>query len=249
MFLRIIKISGYFLLVIFVITTLSFTVNRSKNVTCRDIQIKFVENEVIKISTDEIIRLVKSSDAQLLGKKINEIHTEKIERSIESHEAILNAEVYTIVAKDSTAYKGIVAVKVKHREPVVRIMSSSGSYFLDKYAGKIPVSSNYTANVYVATGHFTEKYAKEKLLPLILFIEKDEFWNAQIEQIHIENDGNVLITPLIGNHIIELGKVDDYELKLRNMKAFYKQVFANNNWNKYKLVSLKYRNQIVAKKR
>ncbi len=33
------------------------------------------------------------------------------------------------------------------------------------------------------------------------------------------------------------------------MKAFYTQVLANNNWHKYEKVSLKFKNQVIAKKR
>ncbi|WP_346861594.1 hypothetical protein [uncultured Draconibacterium sp.] len=77
----------------------------------------------------------------------------------------------------------------------------------------------------------------------------DEFWDAQIEQVHVEKNGEVVLTPLVGDHIIELGKLDNYEEKLRNMKAFYKQVLADNNWNKYKTVSVKYKNQVIAKRR
>ncbi len=153
------------------------------------------------------------------------------------------------MTKDSSSYKGVLVVKVKHREPVVRVMSNTGSYYLDEFGGKIPISANYTANVLATTGFFPEKYATEKLLPFILFIENDEFWQAQIEQVHIEKNGEVLLIPLIGEHIIEFGKLDDYQRKLQKMKAFYEQVLAKNNWNKYKTVSLKYNNQVIAKRR
>jgi len=87
------------------------------------------------------------------------------------------------------------------------------------------------------------------LLPFILFIKNNEFWKAQIEQVHIEKNGDVTLVPLVGDHLIEFGKLDNYQAKLRNMKAFYSQVLAKNNWNKYKTLSLKYNNQIVAKRR
>ena len=48
-----------------------------------------------------------------------------------------------------------------------------------------------------------------------------------------------LLTPLVGDHLIELGTLENYPEKLRNMKAFYKQVMANNNWNKYEIGEFK----------
>lgn len=249
MFRKLLKLSGLLLLVAFLIITLAFTSHESKNITCRNIEVDFRTNDIIKLSQDEIIRLVKSVDDQLLGKKLEQINTEIIEKEVEKHQAILNAEVFKVLAKDSTSYKGILTVKIKHRLPVVRVMSSSGNYYLDKFGGKIPISTKYTANVLVATGTFNEQFAKEELLPFILFLENNEFWNAQIEQVQIERNGDVILIPLVGDQIIELGSLKNYQGKLRNMKAFYTQVLAKNNWDKYKSVSLKYKDQVIAKKR
>ena len=246
---KLLKLTGYLVLVVFIIVTLAFTSNESKNITCRSIEVEFRNEEVIKINKEEIIRLVKSADNHLLGKRLFQVNAEFIEKEVEKHQAIFKAEVYKVVAKDSTSYKGILAVEVKHREPVVRIMSADGSYYLDENGVKIPISANYSADVLVTTGHFSEQFAKARLLPFILFIESDEFWKAQIEQVHVEKNGDIILVPLVGDHLIELGKLDNYYEKLRNMKAFYGQVLANNNWNKYKSVSLKYNNQVIAKKR
>jgi cell division protein FtsQ len=246
---KILKLLGLIALVLFVIVTLAFTSKETKNVTCRNIEITFSQNELIKLDENEITRLVKSADKQLIGKNLRLINAELIEKEVEKHQAILSAEVFKVLAKDSTSYAGILGVKVKHREPAVRIISSSGNYYLDNNKVKVPVSANYTANVLVATGYFSEQFAKEQLLPFVLDLEKDGFWKAQAKQLHVEQDGNVIITPLVGDHLIELGTLDDYPEKLRNMKAFYKQVMANNKWNKYQTVSLKYKNQIIAKKK
>lgn len=180
---------------------------------------------------------------------MKEINADLIEQEVEKSKAILNAEVYKVIAKDSTSYKGILAVKVKHRESVVRIMSSEGSYFLDKYGSSIPVSPVYAANVPVVTGYFAKDFAVSQILPFVLFLDKDDFWKAQIEQIHVEKGGNVWLTPLVGDQRIELGSFDNFEKKLQNLHAFYVQVLAKNNWDKYQSVSVKYKDQVIAKKR
>ena len=246
---KLLKLAGYLGLVVFFIITLAFTSNESKNVPCRSVEIEFDNDELIKLSKAEINRIVESADKDISGKKLEDINTEVIEHTVEKNPAVLKAEVFKVVAKDTTSYKGIITVRVKHRRPVVRVMSEKGSYYLDKFGDKIPISSSYTANVLVATGYFTEKYAKEQLLPFVLFIENDAFWKAQVKQLHVEKNSDVVLTPLVGDQIIELGKLDNFRVKLRNMRAFYNQVLAQNNWNKYDKINLKYKNQVVAKKR
>lgn len=246
---KLLKLAGYLGVLVFFIITLAFTSHESKNVPCRSIEIEFGNDELIKLSKAEITRMVKSADKNITGEKLEDINAEVIEKAVEKNPAVLKAEVYKVVAKDTTSYKGIVTVRVKHRRPVVRVMSEEGSYYLDKFGDKIPISTSYTANVLVATGYFSEKYAREQLLPFVLFVENSEFWKAQIEQVYVEKNGDVILTPLVGDQIIELGKLDNFKEKLRNMRAFYNQVLARNNWNKYDKISLKYKNQVVAKKR
>ncbi len=249
MWRKIFNFTGLLVMIIFLIITLAFTSHESRNIVCRNIEVDFKPDDIIKINNSEILKLVKAADDSIVGKTLDKINAEAIEKEVEKHKAILKAEVYKVLVKDSTSYKGILTVKVKHRKPVIRIVSENGNYYLDKQGRKIPVSNQYTANVLAATGKISENFAVNELLPFVLYIKDDEFWEAQIEQIHVENNGDVLLIPLVGDQIIELGKLDDYELKLRNMRAFYDQVLAENNWDKYKSVSLKYSNQVVAKKR
>ncbi|HKJ78184.1 MAG TPA: hypothetical protein VKA10_01560 [Prolixibacteraceae bacterium] len=246
---NIFKMTGLFALVAFILATLAFTSKEGKDVVCRSIEIKIEPNDVIKLNEKEITRLAQMADEQLMGKNLRMINAELIEREVEKHKAILKAEVYKVVVKDTNSYAGILGVKVKHREPAVRIISTSGNFYLDKEGVRIPVSANYAANVLVATGYFSEQFAREELLPFVLHLSKNEFWNAQAKQVHVEKDGNIIITPLVGSHLVELGTLENYPQKLRNMQQFYKQVMANNNWNKYEKISLKYKNQVIAKKR
>ena len=81
------------------------------------------------------------------------------------------------------------------------------------------------------------------------FVNKNEFWRAQIEQVFIQANGQLLLLPQVGDYLIEFGTPDDYELKFRNLKAVYQQGFKNLGWNKYKAISVKYRNQIVCTKK
>lgn len=248
MFQKLLKIAGILILVAFIVVTLAFTSGESKDIVCNDIEVSFNNSDVIHINKNEILKKVRAADAKILNKTLDKINSDVIEKEVEKLQAIRKAEVYKLIKKDTSSFRGVLVVKVKHREPVVRIISDNGSYFLDKDGSRIPVSSSYTANVLVVTGSLTEKYAVEEMLPFVEYIRDNDFWNAQIEQIHVEKDGDVLLSPLVGEQIIELGSLDDYEGKLRRMKAFYEQVLVKNNWNKYKTISLKYNNQVIAKK-
>lgn len=249
MFRKLLKLIGLLFLMIFIIGTLAFTSIESRNIPCTDIEVVYDNDELINIDKEKLIRIVKNTDGKILKKTLGEINSEEIEDEIEKVPAILTADVYKLMVNEKGAYKGVLVVKVKHREPVMRVITSSGSYYLDKFGIRIPVSSSYPTNVLIASGSVSEEFAVEKLLPFVLYVGDDDFWNAQIQQIFVEEDGDVLLIPLVGGHIIELGDTENFPQKLNIMRAFYKQVLAKNNWDKYERVSLKYNNQVVAKRK
>ncbi len=58
------------------------------------------------------------------------------------------------------------------------------------------------------------------LYKFALFLQKDEFWNDQIDQIFVHPDGETELIPRVGSHRIVLGTLDDFETKLQNLKLF-----------------------------
>jgi cell division protein FtsQ len=109
----------------------------------------------------------------------------------------------------------------------------------------MPVSRRYTAHLPIATGYVTRDRATGALYPLAQFLQRDRFWRAQIEQIHILADCDVLLVPRVGSHHILLGSVDDYRAKLANLRLFYRQAMPRFGWETYSLINLKFHNQIV----
>ena len=248
MLLKLAKILGALILIIFLVGTLAFTSFEKKEVKCTGIEVSFKDSDPIHVSKNDVMRLVTAADSKIIKKRLNQINSEVIEQSVEKNQAIKEAQVYKIIKNDSGTYNGVLVVKVFHRVPVLRVITDSGSFYLDKEGNRIPVSSEYTSHVLVATGAITEKFAREKILPFVLYIENNDFWKAQIEQINVERGENVQLVPLVGNHIIEMGSLDDFQRKLQRVKAFYEQVMTKNNWEKYKEISVKFDNQVIAKR-
>jgi cell division protein FtsQ len=226
--------------------TMAFTSRVVKNVKCETIDVRYDGYQTLSLSREEIVNSVNDS---ILKKNIRDIDGEKIEKEIEKISAVKNAEVTKNVVAKEMGFEGILSVVVTFREPVLRIMSGDENYFLDKERVRIPVSTKYTANVPVATGKIDPEFAGNQLLDLVTFLEKDDFLKAQVKQIHVTDNGELILIPLVGNHQIEFGTPVRYQEKLRNLKAFYEQVIAQNNWNTYQKISVKYTNQIIGTKR
>lgn len=204
------------------------------------------------VSRQEVDRLLLNAGGKLVGQELNSINTQLLEDGLESNPFIEAAKVYADM-------NGTVWVRIKQREPVLRIFNvKNQDFYIDQHGLKIPVSPNFTAQVLVATGNITEdlggrvgglKTALAKdLFKLALFISKDTLWSDQIEQIYVNANSEIQLVPRIGDHQIILGTADSLESKFQNLLIFYKEAMPKIGWNTYKTLNLKYANQVICKR-
>jgi len=97
----------------------------------------------------------------------------------------------------------------------------------------------------VVTGNVTKNMATGKLFNLVEFIIADDFWNAQIAQIHINEKGEVELVPHFGNTLILLGKPVDFEPKFERLFKLYTKGFTVFGWDVYSQLDLRFDKQIV----
>ena len=100
-----------------------------------------------------------------------------------------------------------------------------------------------------ASGEIDDTMIDKELLSVVSAIEKEPFWLAQIQQIYFNDKKEAIITPRIGDHIIELGTVKQIDEKLLNLKTFYINGLSTVGWNKYNKLHIKISNKVICTKR
>lgn len=149
----------------------------------------------------------------------------------------------------------VLQVKIKEREPVARVFTSGGkSYYIDKELYRLPLSSRFSGNVPVFTNCPLDKTrwntADSALLQQIKaiseFINADQFWKAQIEQINYSGNRCFEMYPQIGEHVIILGDGFDLQQKFDKLYTFYKEVLTKVGWNVYSTINVQFKGQVVA---
>lgn len=235
--LLLVLLSGYFIVAITVLN------KPQEGVICSDVEV-FVGDSTQTgfIKKDEIVDILNRHHCNPIGQKIEDVSLVKIEKVLQNNPYI----------SDVTAYKtpgGKVNVIVRQYVPVMYVMPQDGqSYFLDR-TGRILPRLSYSADLVVATGHITPQFAMQSLPHLGCLLQDDAFWYNQVQQINVTKDGEIELVPRVGYHIIALGPPVDVEKKLKRMRTFYDEGLKKVGWNKYSIISLKYDNQIVCKKR
>lgn len=212
------------------------------------------------IKKSDIIEILNKNNKVCLGTPIKKINTDEIEQLVLNNTIIKDCKVFTTV-------DGKINIEIGQREPIVRIIDGQGqSYYLDINGSIINKSRRFTPHLLVVNGHirtpfylnkveniFDKKYDGKAnklrdIYTLANFINNDDFWSAQIEQLYVNSKGEFEMVPRVGPHIIILGSIDDYEAKFDKLWLFYNEGLKNVGWNQYQKINLKYKDQIVCTK-
>lgn len=229
-------------------------VSRKKNSYADSTSVEIVPLESgEKLLNDRDVRqsLLRAFGNTLEGTELANLEVERMERVLEEDPFVLDAE--TFVGQSNTLH-----VRIRQREPILRILDNrGGNYYLDKDAAKVPTSRNYTARVLVATGNiapYTADFQEKKrnslkdVFYLANYLMEDPVWSRFIQQIHVNNAGEFVLVPLIGDQKILLGSTRHLEDKLHRLKIFYKEGMPYAGWRTYETINLKYNGQVVAKR-
>ena len=233
------------------VTLMSFIGIKKKNILCTDIKV-LIPGADNFIEREEIDAILKQGQGSLMGRRLNDINFEKIERTIKSNPFIAFAKVYADM-------DGAVHIEIQQRRPILRVVNANDQdFYIDMNGLKMPVSSNFTANVLVANGKIMEHFSgkvdtlitgtAKDLYKTALYIKQDTLWEAQIEQVYVNDKNDIELIPRVGNQRIILGTADSLDVKMRNLLAFYKQAMPKVGWDTYKTINIKYTNQIVCEK-
>jgi cell division protein FtsQ len=233
------------------VVLMSFIEVKKSETVCKAIKV-FIPGNQYFIDRQEIDNILEMSSHTLVGRRIDNINIHELENKLKVNPFIEFAKVY--VDMDGTIH-----VEVSQRQPILRIVNRfDQDFYVDQHGLKLPLSQNFTARVLVANGFIDELFAKKvDSLHTVLakdifrtadFISRDSLWDAQISQIYINEQHEIELIPRVGNQRILLGNADSLSLKFNNLKVFYKQALPLVGWDAYKLINIKYSNQVIGVK-
>lgn len=212
--------------------------------TCTDVELVIKDTVYAGfITKKEVLSILKKQKLDPTDKKLKEIQTQKLEEVLSPHPLIDQVECYKTPS-------GKVCIEVSQRIPIMRVINNRGeNYYLDNKGTIMPPGAKCVAHVPLATGYIEKSFAMKELYKFGVFLQQNPFWDAQTEQIYVHTDQNVELVPRVGDHLIYLGRLKDYERKLERVKEFYKKALNQVGWNKYSRINVEFDNQIICTQR
>ena len=207
------------------------------------------------ISPEKIKRDLQNEYGQIISLPIDSIDLHRVETIVDSKTAVYKSQAYTM--KDSTLY-----IEISQRRPIVRFQKGPVGFYADKDGYIFPLQSSFTSHVLIIDGNIPVnvnnvqkgviKDAREKdwimkTVELVKFIENDKDWKRIFVQIHVNEDGDMILVPREGKEKFVLGKPEEIESKFDKIKKYYTAIIPNAGSERYKVIDLRYKGQIICK--
>jgi cell division protein FtsQ len=136
------------------LASLAFATSKEKNVVAENLLVSVNNTEVNTfIDEEDVKEFFKERNDSILNTSLQNIDVNGLEKALNSHPAVENADIAVDV-------NGDVTMNVTQRTPLVRVMNMDGeSYYIDTKSKLMPLSDKFTARVIIATGFIVEPYA------------------------------------------------------------------------------------------
>ena len=216
---------------------LSFSLKRFSKLDITDdkVSVKLNTNNTPVYFVDEkdIKNIVRKQNPE---GKVGGINIPELEKKLNDIPAIDSANVYLNL-------NGNLNLDITQRVPSFRVNYQGRDYYVDKKGNEFPISRIYSHPCLLVTGSINpEEYTQ--IAELVEKIENDDFCKKYFIGITKEKGSYNLLTS-DGYFKVELGSLDQLDLKIKGFKTLVEKFLVFQDPQKYKKVSVKYDNQIV----
>ena len=218
----------------------SFTANRNEQRHLKKSEVVFSDNENLFMTREMVNKLLieNKSDARSIRK--DKLDLNKLEKSINKHDMVEKSEVFVSI-------DGVLKAVVKQKTPIARVFTEAGSFYIDYKGNKMPLSDNFTARVPLVSGEINNENSKG-IAEMFRLIHDDTFLRKNIIGVTVSPTGNVKMMNRNFSYQIDFGKTINMERKFKNYKAFFQKAVQDSTINNYKMIHLKFTQQVVCTK-
>jgi len=223
--------------------------------TCEGIRVEYADDYRF-VSEADIKEYLDDYYGAYIGQRLDSIRLHKVEAILDEQSAILKSEAY--VTGD-----GLLNIRLTQREPVIRFQKGGFGFYADHDGLIFPLQENYSTSVPVMDGavpiNVTEgfKGAPETeeerawmagVVALVDYMAKTRIWAENIVQMHVEDNGDIVMIPRDGKERFIFGDTTGIADKFDRMADYYRYILPEKGEGYYRTVNVKYDKQIVCRK-
>ena len=232
------RLIGMVFLVLLMGFLMGFAIDRNKTRNLYEMEVIFTDDNSPFITLDTVNKLLIQNNDTITSIPKETLVLKEMESRLLQNPMVRDAQVFVTI-------DGKLGARIEQRNPIARV-AGSVSYYIDEDGKKMPLSEVYSARVPLITGYSENDFTE--LTSLLLKIDKDPFMKQMITGLRRQDSGDVILILRELDFEIQFGKPTAIERKFQNFKAFFKKLTKDNKLKDYRLIDLRFGNQVVATK-
>lgn len=237
-----------------ILTLMFLSVRRKSNVDLEKVYISISKSQGSNalLNKKDIVRKIEGYLGYDLAQvQVHEFNMREVEQLLVNDSRIEKAEVYFSGAK--------MHIHVKSRKALARVKTAYEDYYLDVEGKVIPVKGSKILRVPIITGiteMVPDSFPHNKIRTVLNDVyaiskaaSEDEFVEALIEQIHVDENHEVWVIPKVGKEKLLLGDSQELDDRMKRLKILYKEGMKRSGFNQYAELHLKWRGQVTRVKK
>lgn len=232
-----------------------------RNATMRGMESYVADTRSRILSPADVDSLVLLSFPKLLETDIKDLDRRAVETALLAHPYVLDADV-------SVSTGGKLIVKVTPHEPVVRMFYQNNEFYISQQGTCMPLTTKHYCNTLVGnvipdepllrkptgldltdTANHNQPQSLMKIWKTASFLYNNPKYGYVFDQISIASNGDICLTPKLGDLTIVVGDTSQLDIKFENLWAFLDQGISLVGWDTYSTINLKFKNQVVCTKK
>lgn len=240
----------------------SVSVPRSNHKLAKDVDLAQVVDTLIVPAT--LCQEVLAQYPTLQSVQVKKVDLKHVAHIVGKNPYIEHAEVTVNV-------RGQVVINALQRTPIVHVYMPGRDFYVDRKGCLMPPSADGEASVLVGNGVLNDKirfndstlinlqvlsemkrHSKMHLVQmyqLACYLYDNPVFGKLFDQVYVAENGDLQLVPKVGDHIVIVGDAENLDEKMNDLLAFYRKGMPEVGWNTYKQISLKYKGQVICKKR
>lgn len=216
------------------------------------------------VTTSEIENLLLDEFPGLTSSRVKDVST----RTIES---FLSKNPYVETVHAAVSVGGRILVNIVLRRPIARVFYDGSDFYIDRHGRCFLARRTANCDVPVVSGLFRQRLKSNPAQLDIAQLAKDTLRSAYdivnvwqlakflddpinqyskiFDQIFVDENGDLVMQPRLGNHEVVVGAPNNLEGKFKNLKTFYSKGLPHAGYDSYGRVSVKFEGQVVCTKR
>ena len=216
--------------------------SRPTDVPCAGLRYDIEDaDERMYLTEKELTALLQSSDLYPVGRKLNMISLNRIEKAIAHHPMVRTAECFLTPRQE-------VVIRLTQRRPILRVQTPVDVYFIDSDRRVMPARNSIQDEVLIATGTVGVQLASGPLADFAEWIAQEEYWQERVHHVMVVSPKMVYVYLRdTAQPRIVMGDLRHYDKKLNKLRVFFLNSTPDIKEKNYTELDVRFHGQVIGR--